>query len=121
MTLKVRAEYGVPTLNVDTTEVNVFGGAEVKIDGNKLMIGDAKVASWTANDVPIKTVKLLFNGAEIASGATLSETGVLILGVYNEKDKGATAEINITNDAIYGLDALKQATITVDQEINLLE
>ena len=93
----------------------------MKIDGNKLLIGDEEVATWTANYSPIKSVVLLFNGAKIDSGATLSEAGVLILGVYNATDKGSTVEIDLTDDAIYGLEALQQTTMQVDHETDLLE
>ena len=84
MKLKVRPEYGQPTLTVVTAEVNVFGGSEVKIDDNKLMIGDEEVASWTPNDVPVKTVTLTFNGTDIASGTTLNSAGTLVITVTSE-------------------------------------
>ena len=84
MKLKVRPEYGQPTLTVVTAEVNVFGGSEVKVEGDKLLIDDDEVASWTPNDVPVKTVTLTFKGADIASGATLSEAGLLVITVTSE-------------------------------------
>ena len=92
----------------------------MKIDGNKLYIGNEEVASWTANIVPIKSVALKFNDADITSGTTLYEAGTLTLSVINEKDHASTVQIVLSYDGIYGLENLQSTSLQVDEETNLL-
>ena len=101
-------------------EVDVTGGKLMRIDANQLFIGDEEVASWTANIVPIKSVALKFNDADITSGTTLYEAGTLTLSIINEKGHTSTVQIVLTNDGIYGLESLQSASLQVDEETNLL-
>ena len=82
-------------------KLNIFGGAEVKVDDNKLVIHTDTVASWSVSDVGVKTVTLTFNNAVVTSGTTLKEAGRLVVSVTSEAEKTAEAEITLTYDAIY--------------------
>ena len=93
----------------------------MKIEDNALFICTDTVASWTPNDVPVKTVTLTFNGTAITSGSMLDQAGTLIMTVISEAGKSSQATINIKDEALYGVEKLKQAAMKGDNEINLLE
>ena len=60
-----------------------------------------------------------FNEKVIKSGDTLSGEGKLTIMVTNDQDKSSTAEITITNTAIFGLESIKD--LQIDTEVDLLE
>ena len=71
--------------------------------------------------MPVSKVTLTFNGAEIGSGTMLNEAGTLTLTVAGKQGKTSSAEIELTNEAISGLENLQKSSIQVDQEIDLLQ
>ena len=60
------------------------------------------------------------SATSVASGATLSEAGVLNLTVTDEAGNAASKDITLTAVAIYGLEALQQLSLQVNQETDLL-
>lgn len=93
----------------------------MEITDSLLLIDGVKVASWSDKYTDVCMVSVMLNDKEVKSGDIVSETGILTLTVTNNQGKSSTAEITLTNDAIYGLENLKNASIQVDKEINLLE
>ena len=87
---------------------------------NKLLFDDEAVAEWSDENLQGCRFALTFNGNGINEGYIVNEAGKMTLTVTNRYDKSAVAEIIVTNDAIYGLENLRQAQLKVDQEINLL-
>lgn len=92
----------------------------MEITDSLLLIDGVKVASWSDKYTDVCKVTLMLNDKEIHSGDTVSEAGILTLTVTNNQGKSSTAEITLTNDAVYGLENLKNASMQVDQGINLL-
>lgn len=119
--LLVRENYGQPTITLIAPSVNIFGWGKVEIKGDSLYIDERLVAKWQANDVPVSKVTLTFNGAEIGSGTMLNEAGTLTLTVAGKQGKTSSAEIELTNDTIYGLESLKNSSLQVDKETDLLK
>ena len=60
------------------------------------------------------------SATSVTSGATLSEAGTLTLTVTDEAGNASSAAITLTAVAIYGLEALQQLSLQVDQETDLL-
>ena len=91
------------------------------------MFNEEVAASWTDDFTAVCTTELSLipigasEAKAIASGDILSEAGTLKLAVADEFDNKATAEINLTAIAIYGLENLQNKQLQVDQEVNLLE
>ena len=91
------------------------------------MFNEEVAASWTDDFTAVCTAELSLVPAgaseakAIASGHHLSEAGTLKLAVADEFDNKATAEINLTAVAVYGLENLQGKTLQVDQEVNILE
>ena len=91
------------------------------------MFNEEVAASWTDDFTAVCTAELSLVPAgaseakAIASGHHLSEAGTLKLAVADEFDNKATAEINLTAVAVYGLENLQNLQLQVDQEVNLLE
>lgn len=110
-----------PTIEVRMSEVNVFWGAKVAQADTLLLIGNDTVASWSLGNAMLKSITLVFNGDTISFGTVLNEAGFLTLWVMNDKDKYVSKSINIKDEALYGVEKLKQAAMKVDNEINLLE
>ena len=71
--------------------------------------------------MPVSKVTLTFNGSEISSGTVLNEAGTLTLTVAGKQGKTSSAEIELTNDTIYGLESLKNSSLQVDKETDLLK
>lgn len=109
-----------PVITVHKYEVNVFGGVTVTVSENKLLFDDEAVAEWSDDDVQGCRLAMTLNGKDINTGNMLNEAGKMTLTVTNRYNKSAVAEIVVTNDAIFGLENLRQAQLKVDQEINLL-
>ena len=109
-----------PDLSILLPEVNVFGGTEVQITDTQLLIGGKLVASWSDKYSDKCTATLTLNGSEVKSGDTVSEPGTLVLTVTNGQGRSSSAEITLTNEALYGLENLRNASIQVDKEVNLL-
>ena len=91
------------------------------------MFNEEVAASWTDDFTTVCTTELSLvpagasDAMAIAPGEQLSEAGTLKLAVADEFDNKATAEINLTAIAVYGLDNLQNKQLQVDQEANLLE
>lgn len=118
-TVKLVLDEVFPDLTVMKQEVNVFGGAQLTITDKALLIEGDSVASWSDKYTAECKVVVKFNDKEVKSGDTLDEAGLLTITVTNNQEKSSTAEISITNIAIYGLENIKD--LQVDQEVNLLD
>jgi hypothetical protein len=118
-TVKLVLDEVFPDLTVMKQEVNVFGGAQLTITDKALLIEGDSVASWSDKYTAECKVVVKFNDKEVKSGDTLDEAGLLTITVTNNQEKSSTAEITITNIAIYGLENIKD--LQVDQEVNLLD
>ena len=122
-----REDSQAPQLSVAIDNKNVIAGVTILVQDNQLMFNEEVAASWTDDfTVVCKTeMSLIPVGASeakaIASGDNLSEAGTMILAVADEFDNKATAEINLTAIAVYGLENLQNIQLQVDQEVNLLE
>ena len=109
-----------PEITVDKYEINIFWWAKINISDNKLMIWDETVASRKDESWKKLTVSLNFNWQPVKSWDTIDWAWKLSITITNEKWKSSSTEITVTNDAIYWLETLKNASMKVDQEINLL-
>ena len=78
------------------------------------------VASWKDDKSKSFKVDLKFNGQPVKSWDTIDWAGTLSITVTNEKWKSSSTEITVTNNAVFGLETLRKASMKVDQEINLL-
>ena len=120
MTPPTPAKNTPPTIETQLTKLNVFAGVEVNITDNKLMIGGEVVASWTDERTEQCEVKLTLDGKEVKAGDMLAEAGTLTLTVTDAEEKSVTAEITLTDDSIYGMEALNSLNLQVDAEADLL-
>ena len=109
-----------PEITVDKYEINIFWWAKINISENQLMIWDEVIASWKDDSWKNLTVNLKFNWQPVKSWDTIDWTWTLSITITNEKWKNSSTEIKVTNDAIYWLETLKNASMKVDQEIHLL-
>lgn len=87
-----------PVITVSIREVNVIGGVSVRTSGNQLSLGDKIAASWTDNSEGTCTASLSLGGTPVSSGATLKESGNLLLKVTDEAGNSATATIILTKE-----------------------
>lgn len=109
-----------PEITVNQYEINIFWWEIISINDNQLLIGDEVVASWKDDRSKSFKVDLKFNGQPVKSWDTIDWAGTLSITVTNEKWKSSSTEITVTNDAVFGLETLRKASMKVDQEINLL-
>ena len=107
-----------PDLTVLKPEVSVFGGAQVVIAPKALLIEGDTVALWSDKYTADCKVTVKHNDKELASGDYISEEGKLTLTVTNDQGKSSSAEIILTNDAVFGLENI--AIMQVDEEVDLL-
>ena len=112
---------GSPQITLKTSEMNIFGGVQVNVSDNQLLLWDSVVATWKDDNLESCKASLKFNWTEIKSGDTLNEAWTLILSITNKYEKAANATITLTNDAIFGLEKLQKSTMQVDQEVDLLK
>ena len=110
-----------PTITVLTPKKNVITGVKVVIDGNQLLFDEQVAASWTDDFTETCSVQLSLNGQTINSGVILQEAGKLIIVVSDDFKNEATAEMVLTAEALYGLEGLKNLSLQVDKEVNLLQ
>ena len=110
-----------PTITVLIQEKNVIAGVKVVIDGNQLLFDEQVAASWTDDFSETCTVQMSLDGQAVNSGDVLQEAGKLVLAVSDDFKNEATAEIVLTAEAIFGLEGLKNLSIQVDKEVNLLQ
>lgn len=112
---------GTPQITLNTSKLNIFGGVQVNVSDNQLLLWDSVVATWKDDHLESCKASLKFNWTEIKPGDTLNEAWTLNLSITNKYDKAAKATITLTNDAILGLEKLQKATMQVDKEIDLLK
>ena len=120
-----RVDSGAPDITLEITEYNVIAGVKASVQGSQLLFDEKVAASWKDDFSAECSVALLFKNtagteAEVKDGATLSEAGILTLTVTDEAGNAASKDINLTAVAIYGLEALQQLSLQVDQETDLL-
>ena len=109
-----------PTIETKLTKLNVFAGVEVNITDNKLLIGGEVVASWSDKETTTCDVKLTLDGKEVKVGDILEGTGTLTLTVTDSDGKSASIDVTLTNDSIFGMEALNSLNLQVDTEADLL-
>lgn len=110
-----------PTITLLIQEKNVITGVKVLIDGNQLLFNEQVAASWTDDFTETCSAQLRLDGHAINSGDVLQEAGKLVIAVSDDFKNEATAEIVLTAEAIYGLEGLKNLSLQVDNEVNLLQ
>ena len=120
-----RVDSGAPAISLQLSEYNVIAGVKVSLQGSQLLFDEKAAASWKDDFSAECSVALLFKNtagteAEVKDGDTLSEAGTLTLTVTDEAGNAASVEITLTAVAIYGLEALQQLSLQVDQETDLL-
>ena len=120
ITVKLKITNGAPEIKLELSELNVFAGAEVSIADNKLLIGGEVVASWTDDRTEQCEVKLTLDGKDVKAGDMLAEAGTLTLTVTDAEEKSASIDVTLTNDSIYGMEALNSLNLQVDAEADLL-
>lgn len=105
-----------PDLTITKPEVNVFGGVRIKINGNRLLIADEEVASWSDKSAQPCKDSLSFNGQEVKDGDTLSEAGKLVITITNRQERSSSAEITLTSGAVISLGNIDvmQVGVTTD-------
>jgi len=118
--IKLNVTQNAPSITVNKYNVNVFWWVTVNLNNNQLLFWDEVVATRSDEDLWSCQCKLNFNWREIKAWDVINESWKFTLSVTNKLWKSSVVEINITNDAIYGLENLRQALLKVDQEINLL-
>lgn len=118
--IKLNVIQNAPSIAVNKYDVNVFWWVTVNVSNNQLLFWNEVVATRTDEDLWSCQYKLNFNWHEIKAWDVINESWKFTLSVTNKLWKSSVVEINITNDAIYGLENLRQALLKVDQEINLL-
>ena len=120
-TVKLNVTNNAPSINLKTSEVNTFWWVSVNISNNQLSIWWNLIASWSDDRTSNCTVSLKFNNNEVKSWDTLNWEWKLILTITDGEWKSSSVEITLTNSAISWLENLKQASMQVNQEINLLQ
>jgi len=118
--IKLNIVKNAPSINVNQYEVNIFWWTTVNIKDNQLLFWEEVIASRNDDNLESCKVTLSFNWQDIKSWDTLNEWWTLIITVTNKNSITSTAEITLKNDAIYGLENLKNVSLYVDQEYNLL-
>ena len=118
--IKLNVTQNAPSITVNKYDVNVFWWVTVNVNNNQLLFWNEVIATRTDEDLWSCQYKLNFNWHEIKAWDVINESWKFTLSVTNKLWKSSVVEINITNDAIYGLENLRQALLKVDQEINLL-
>ena len=97
------------------------------LQGNQLLFNNEIAATWTDDYTENCNAEMSLTSAEsaearaIASGDILNDAGILKLTVTDESANSATAEINLTAVAVYGLENLQNKQLQVNQVVNLLE
>ena len=120
-TIKLNVTNNAPSIDLKVSEINSFWWISVSISNNQLSIWWNIIASRSDDRTSNCTVSLKFNGNDIKSWDTLNWEWKLILTITDEAWKSSSVEITLTNSAISWLENLKQASMQVDQEINLLQ
>lgn len=119
--IKLIVNNAAPTITLKQSKVNIFWGTKVTISNNQLLIWDQVIAS--RNDDRTKNCKtsLKLNGAEITSGTTINDAGKLELTVTDEDGEISKKEITLTKESIYWLENLRNLSIQVDQEVDIMK
>ena len=112
---------GYPTVTVEKSVVNVFGGAKVETKASQLLIDGDLVASWTDENTQQCKVAMKCNGRNVNNGDTLEEEGTLSLTVTNNDGNSTSKDITLINSAVSLKSTAISATFQVGQEINILD
>ena len=111
-----------PTINILKPEVDVTWWKEIQIIWNVLYIWSTAVASRSDNVSKECTVYITINWWWFKSWDTISNEWTLTLKVTDQAGNLKTAEIELKlTKELSGLENLKNATLQVDQEIDLLK
>ena len=110
-----------PEIEVKIPEKNVVAGVKIKIEGNQLLFDSEVAATWKDDYSETFNVELSIAGEKINSGDILFDAGTLVISVTDEFQNKANAEIALTSVAITGLENLRNLSLQIDQEVNLLD
>ena len=116
-----KSDSQAPTITVLIQEKNVITGVKFVVEGNQLLFDGQVAASWTDDFSETCTVQMSLDGQAVHSGDVLQEAGKLVIVVSDDFKNEATAEIVLTAEAIFGLEGLKNLSLQVDKEVNLLQ
>lgn len=113
-----------PQITLASEEVNVFGGLELTSAGGALFIGENEIARWSDDKTSADqcTVTATLDGEAISLGTVLDKAGVLKF-VITDGAGNASGEktVTLTDNALYGIDALAGVSFTVEHEYDLTE
>ena len=118
--IKLNMVKNAPSITVNQYEINIFWWVTVNINNNQLLFWDEVIASRNDDNLESCKVSLKFNWQDVKSWDTISDSWILTITVTNKNSVSSTAEITLKNESIYGLENLRNASIQVDKEINLL-
>lgn len=113
-----------PTITLSKTSMEVAKGKTIAIHGKMLHIGNDLVASWSDDRSETCQVALTLNWKAITSWTILNEAGTLTITVSDEAGNASKADVKlsiIAEPAISWLEKLKNLSLQVDQEIDLLK
>ena len=119
--INLKMQESFPDLTITKSEVNVFGGVKIQINGNRLLIADEEVASWSDKIAEPCNVSLSLNGNDVNDGDTLGEPGKLTITVTNSQERSSAAEIILTNETVYGIEGIMCLSMQVGVECDLLQ
>jgi hypothetical protein len=118
--IKLNIVKNAPSITVNQYEFNIFWWVTVTVNNNQLLFWDEVIASRNDDNPESCKISLKLNWQEIKSWDTISDSWTLTITVTNKNSISSTAEITLKNESIYGLENLRNASIQVDKEINLL-
>ena len=114
-----------PTISVSQSSVDITWWKQVRISWNQLYIWDILVASRTDNQTKNCKVLISFNWKTITSWTTISEKWTLTIKVSDDawNIKSTDIQLNIWSQEapISWIENLRNLSLKVDQEVNLLE
>jgi len=111
-----------PQITLASDEVNVFGGLELTSAGGSLFIGENEIARWSDDKTSAEqcTVTATLDGETISLGTVLDKAGVLKFVITDDAGNVSEAStVTLTDNALYGIDALAGVSFTVDKKYDL--
>ena len=109
-----------PTITQNITTIDVTWWKEIRISGNQLFIWEEIVLSWKDNGTTNCKVELSLNGKTISSWTILDEEWTLSVRI-SKAGFEKNISIKLLAQDISWFENLKNISLQVDQEINLLK
>ncbi len=113
-----------PQITQASEEVNVFGGLELTSAGGALFIGEHEIARWSDDKTSADqcTVTATLDGEAISLGTVLDKAGILRFVITDDAGNASGEKtVTLTDNALYGIDALAGVSFTVDHEYDLTD